>query len=66
MISVKVSSLPRLTAWAWQTRSLFLQAPTYWIDMATVDARIPLVKSWFDHAAAAPAVSMTAAMTPPW
>ena len=34
--------------------------------MLTVDARAPLSKSWFDHAAAAPAVSMAAATTPPW
>ena len=34
--------------------------------IVTVDARVPLSKSWFDHAAAAPAVSITDAITPPW
>ena len=34
--------------------------------MDTVDARMPRSKSWFDHAARAPVVSITAPMTPPW
>ncbi|CKO12406.1 Uncharacterised protein [Mycobacterium tuberculosis] len=33
--------------------------------IATVAARVPLSKSWFDQAAAAPAVSITDAITPP-
>jgi hypothetical protein len=33
--------------------------------MATVEARMPLSKSWFDQAAAAPAVSITDAITSP-
>jgi hypothetical protein len=66
VISVNVSSLPRLTVRAWQTRSDRLHAPTYCTDMATVDARVPFAKSWFDQAARAPAVSRAAATTPPW
>ena len=42
-----------------------LAAPTYWTVIPTVEARVPL-KSWFDQAAAAPAVSSTDAITPPW
>ncbi|HEX4161889.1 MAG TPA: hypothetical protein VHZ05_05290 [Acidimicrobiales bacterium] len=34
--------------------------------METVEARIPRSKSWFDQAARAPVVSMTAPTTPPW
>ena len=37
-----------------------------WMVIVTVDARVPLSKSWFDHAAAARAVSITDAITPPW
>lgn len=48
------------------TRSACLQAPTYWIDMSIVEARIPLLKSWFDQVARAPQVSITEATTPPW
>jgi len=63
---LKVSSLPRRTALAWHRRSERLQAPTYWMLMATVEAPVPLSKSWLDHAAAAPAVSTAEATTPPW
>jgi hypothetical protein len=48
------------------SRSQRLAAPTYWTVIPTVEARVPLLKSWFDQAAAAPAVSSTDAITPPW
>ncbi len=43
----------------------FLAASVYWMLIATVAARVPLSKSWFDQGAAAPAVSITDAITPP-
>jgi hypothetical protein len=58
--------LRRRTVRLWHSRSDRLAAPVYWMVIVTVDARVPLSKSWFDHAAAAPAVSITDAITPPW